>query len=554
MANMKVTLLSGFLGAGKTTLLKRILRLNNELSKDEKLNMAVIVNDMGEINLDADEIKNSKVVQEEAQMVEMHNGCICCTLRGDLLKTVKSLSEEGKFDYLVIESTGIGEPLPVAQTFVMDVDNAHDHDHGDGDEDEEENDDEEEKQESKRQKVDEEQEESKKSLSHYATLDTLVTVVDSLNIYDVLGSIETLADQNNASGMLGNTGAKKEDDKAEEKKMDDGDDEDVNMSTRTDQQEEEIDDRPISQLWLDQIEFANVIVVSKASIFLEREKKNGNETPEKKLEEIESFLHRLNPKAKIIISREDKYADLDVSKTLINTGLFNMEEAESSDMWLEELEKEEHNPETEEYGISSMTFESADMPFHPDRLAATLTGFGDYGTAVADTSSSTTTTTTTTTSQDSSKEKDIAGKSIFKGVFRSKGQIWLANANAFPLDFHTAGKHIQMSINEEETPFLAAMNKTQWEETEKEAHKEFLNDGMWTEKYGDRRSKLVFIGMNLNKALIHEKLTEALLTEKESKELGGMKGWRKLSDPFFGEDVYDHFELPHPYGAPYEDV
>ena len=164
---MKVSVLSGFLGAGKTTLLKKILRENNKRKEEDRLSIAVIVNDMGEINLDADEIKNSKLVQEEAEMIELHNGCICCTLRGDLLKTIKNLAREKKFNYVVIESTGISEPLPIAQTFIMDVDEAAA------------------ATEPKKEHITNALSVAKteqSSLSHYAKLDTLISVVDALNI------------------------------------------------------------------------------------------------------------------------------------------------------------------------------------------------------------------------------------------------------------------------------------------------------------------------------------------------------------------------------------
>jgi len=591
-AAMKVTVLSGFLGAGKTTLLKRILRENNRRGEGDQLKIAVIVNDMGEINLDADEIKHSKLIQEEAEMVELHNGCICCTLRGDLLKTVKALSEEKKFDYLVIESTGISEPLPVAQTFVMDVDG---HDHDQEHEDEDEHDDEQEDEHS--QPDDEEgggkakrsltvSETQLNSLSHYAALDTMVTVVDALNIYDVLSSIETLS-QENSVGMLGNTGAAKESDMS----TGEGDDGkqagsfDVTfkdkgplglrltqnadtgkielLQTNPDTQaqaderlqtpglivegirgksieglsyddvieqiqstrrplrltfgypEEEKDDRTLAQLMLDQIEFANVIVLSKVEILLKKD------SPDK-LQEIKALLQRLNPKAHIIAPRKDHYADLDVGKELLNTGLFDMEEAAGSAGWMLELEKEEHAPETEEYGISSTIFRNKNMPFHPERLSTVLNGFGDYGSAVA-------------ASEGSHSNTD----DVFSGVVRSKGQLWLANANAYPMSVHTAGKHLTVLPTEE--PFLAALEKDEWDEAMKRDQEGLVQAGRWNKKFGDRCSEIVFIGVNLNKKLIEQTLTAALLTAKESKALGGVKGWSKLSDPFFGGECAEHY-------------
>ena len=483
--------------------------------------MAVIVNDMGEINLDADEIKSSKVVQEDAEMVEMHNGCICCTLRGDLLKTVKSLSEEGKYDYLVIESTGIGEPLPVAQTFTMDVDgmeDGHDHDH-DHDHDDQENDEMPDAGAPKLQVATEE----KKSLSHYATLDTCVTVIDALNIFDVLGSIDTLATKNNISGMVGNTGAL-EDEKEPAKDADGSKTEATENSTDEDSNEEEeepemIDDRTVAQLLLDQIEFANVIVVSKASLLAKQQEENKSKEGVK---EIEQLLHKLNPGAKIIVPQLDKYGDLDVSKELINTGLFDMKKAQESAGWLQELLAEEHTPETEEYGISSTLYHTTKMPFHPERLQEILEGFGSYGMAI----------------KGGADEEDEDG--IFKGVVRAKGQLWLANANAYPFDFQTAGKNLVVAPNGES--FIAAMPRDKWDEIDEEIYNELKKKNDWDERFGDRRSRLVFIGIGMNKKLIHQKLDEALLTEEESQELGGMSGWKQLEDPFLGGEARMFFE------------
>lgn len=258
---------------------------------------------------------------------------------------------------------------------------------------------------------------------------------------------------------------------------------------------QEVDNRPISRLWLDQIEFANVIVVSKAAQFLEKDSKAN-------LDKIERLLKKLNPKAQILIPHLDKYEDLDVSKHLINTGLFDMAESQASLAWAQELEKEEHTPETEEYGISSMVFTSH-MPFHPHRFAMTLRGFGHYGSLMK-----------ITGDEDGTEEKiqevdtpnEYHHENVFRGVVRTKGQLWLANASAYPIKFQTAGTHIQLAPSEQ--PFFAEIKK---KIEQKEDTDEFLTSfidgeikslkdkGNWTEKYGDRRSQLVFIGCGMDK-------------------------------------------------------
>ena len=253
--------------------------LNHILHNKEGLKVAVIVNDMSEVNIDAELVKNeNSLSRTDEKLVEMSNGCICCTLREDLMIEVERLAKENRFDYLLIESTGISEPIPVAQTFSFKDD------------------------------------ENNIDLSQFSYVDTMVTVVDAFNFFNDFGSPETLMDR----------------------KLTDI----------------EGDDRTIVNLLVDQIEFANVILLNKSDLVTKEH-----------IGILRATIQKLNPSANII---ETTYSKVKPSK-ILNTKLFNFEEAEQSAGWIEELNKESHTPETEEYGISSFVYRTK-KPFDPNKF------------------------------------------------------------------------------------------------------------------------------------------------------------------------------------------
>ena len=389
---LPVTVLSGFLGAGKTTVLSHIL--NNRQGKK----VAVIVNDMSEINIDAGIVKNEvSLNHSEEKLVEMSNGCICCTLREDLLLEVNKLAKEKKFDYLVIESTGISEPLPVAETFTF-------------------------------------ADETGVSLSDVARLDTMVTVVDAVNFLKDYEEAKYLKDSGESLG--------------------------------------EDDDRSVADLLVDQIEFADILLVSKTDLVESED-----------IEKLKAILKSLNTHAQILPISQGQ---VDVEEVL-DTGLFNFERAQQAPGWLKEM-RGEHVPETEEYGIGSFSF-IARLPFHPERFHHFLHSTKQYG-----------------------------------KLIRSKGIFWLASRHKYAGQWSQAGGIARYGFA---GMFWSSVPVNSWPTDE-----ESINTirEQWEEPFGDKRQELVFIGQSLDEDAMLKALDNCLLSEEEL--LKGESYWETLDDPF----------------------
>lgn len=476
-----ITLLSGFLGSGKTTLLEHIL------TTEHGLKIAVIINDVSQLNIDAALIQNHNVTKKQEKLIQLQNGCICCTLRGDLLEELVELSTKGEFQYIIIESTGISEPMQVAETFTTEFTEMLLQSQG---------------------SIPPEEEEVLKNiidlggLGKLTKLDTCVTVIDSKHFLADFETTDFLVDRYGDNG----------------------------------QGERE---RTITDLMVDQIEFADVIILNKRSTI-----------KKKKQTKIMKIIKSLNPIAKVITS---DYSKVDVNE-VVNTKMFDFEKASTSAGWLQSINemtlregfgtKDQPaltpKPETEEYGINNFIYKNR-KPFHPERLYKMVrdkfviieqsgleddetgrddeseNGVSDSESEDADSLSEILATDEESGSDDaeldSLTEKQLLKNkrsSPFGPLLRSKGFFWLASRHIIRGEWSSAGSMLTLKGG---IPWFAVTGPDFFPPEAAELISRDMSG-----KYGDRRNELVFIGLKINKVELTKALDSCILTDEEFME------------------------------------